>query len=141
MHVVGVCARVVLCLHDDRSGKLYSPPGNSTLLVFLEDLNVPMTDAYGTQSTAALLRQLIDYSGWYDRSDRTFKELSGVRVVAAMNPAAVSTAVTPRLLVRLTARGIVMEHIMLLFSCRLLLLSVAASLCVVRRRRWLPRLC
>jgi hypothetical protein len=84
-----------------RSGKLYCPPGNKTLLVFLDDLNIPMADKYGTQSSSALLRLYLDHGGWYDRSDRsTFKELKSVRLLAAMTPAASPNVVDKRLLVR-----------------------------------------
>ena len=90
-----------------RSGKLYSPPGNKTLLLFLDDVNIPHADVYGTQSTTALLRMLLDYGGWYDRVDRgTFKELNGIRLMAALTPSASPHTVNPRFMVRTGTVGV-----------------------------------
>lgn len=37
------------------------------LIYFMDDVNMPFVDKYGSQSPIALIRQLIDYKSWYDR--------------------------------------------------------------------------
>jgi len=37
------------------------------LIYYMDDLNMPFVDVYGTQTPIALIRQLIDYQSWYDR--------------------------------------------------------------------------
>ncbi|OQR84958.1 dynein heavy chain [Achlya hypogyna] len=81
-----------------RMGSTYGPTAaGSQWIYFLDDLNLPMVDAYNTQSALALLRQLIDYEHWYDRSKFTLKHLVDCQFVACMNPGAGSFCINPRL--------------------------------------------
>lgn len=50
-----------------RTGSTFGPPGSARLVYFVDDLNLPEVDTYGTQSAIALLRQHIDYGHWYDQ--------------------------------------------------------------------------
>jgi dynein heavy chain len=36
------------------------------MIYFLDDLNLPEVDEYNTQSAISLVRQQMDYGGWYD---------------------------------------------------------------------------
>lgn len=46
-----------------RSGKTYGPPSSKRLIFFVDDLNMPFIEEYGTQTPIALLRQYMDYRG------------------------------------------------------------------------------
>lgn len=46
----------------------YGPPGGKRLVYFVDDLNMPLVDKYDTQSAIELMRQSIDYRGWFDKS-------------------------------------------------------------------------
>ena len=58
-----------------RTGSTYGPPGSTRMVYFVDDLNLPEVDLYGTQSAIALLRQHIDYGHWYDISKLALKHL------------------------------------------------------------------
>ena len=45
---------------EKRTKDTYGPPMGKRLLVFLDDLNMPKVDSYGTQQPIALLKLLID---------------------------------------------------------------------------------
>ncbi|KAA0154745.1 hypothetical protein FNF29_02274 [Cafeteria roenbergensis] len=72
---------------DKRSGKSYGPPVGKRLMVFVDDLNMPRVDKYGTQQPIALLHFLVGRGCMYDREkdleQRTFMDLS---YFAAMGP-------------------------------------------------------
>ena len=59
---------------DKRSGRSYGPPSLKKLIYFVDDLNMPFKEEYGTQTPIALLRQFHDYQSWYDRSDPSLKK-------------------------------------------------------------------
>ena len=50
-------------------------PGNKRLVVFVDDLNMPKLDSYGSQPPIELLRQFQDFSGLYDRNKFFWKEI------------------------------------------------------------------
>eukprot|EP01047_Picozoa_sp_COSAG01_P077298 COSAG01_NODE_13872_length_1525_cov_0.963534_1_plen_94_part_10 len=52
---------------EKKAGIVYGPPGNKTLIYFIDDLNMPVVDTYGTQEPIALLRCFCDYGLWYER--------------------------------------------------------------------------
>eukprot|EP00727_Mastigamoeba_balamuthi_P010917 m51a1_g6448 putative cytoplasmic dynein 1 heavy chain 1 (4576) ;mRNA; r:416422-430644 len=62
------------------------------LVVFCDEVNLPSADRYGTQRVVALLRQLVEYGGFWHRGtsgpDRayTWARLERVQFVAACNP-------------------------------------------------------
>jgi dynein heavy chain len=82
---------------EKKTGTNYGPPGQSKLIYFVDDLNLPELDPYNTQSAIALLRQQMDYGHVYDRTKLTIKNFTGVQYIAAMNPTAGSFTVNPRL--------------------------------------------
>ncbi|NXH56730.1 DYH9 protein, partial [Rhabdornis inornatus] len=82
---------------DKKTGRSYGPPGSKRLVYFIDDLNTPRVDAYGTVQPHTLLRQHLDYGHWYDRSRLSLKEISNVQFVSCMNPTAGSFTINPRL--------------------------------------------
>jgi dynein heavy chain len=80
-----------------KSGKLYAPPSQKTCVYFIDDINMPEIDIYGTQAPMTLLRQHLDYQHWYDRAGMTIKDVKGVNYVTCMNPTAGSFTINPRL--------------------------------------------
>lgn len=82
---------------EKKSGVRYGPPGSRRLVYFVDDLNMPFVDKYDTQSAIELLRQMIDYHGWYDKVKILLKEIIHCQYVACMNPTAGSFNITPRM--------------------------------------------
>ena len=55
------------------------------LLVFIDDMNMPQVDTYGTQQPIALLKLLFEKGGMYDRGkDLNWKMFKDVQFIAAM---------------------------------------------------------
>ena len=80
-----------------KSGKLYAPPAQKKCIYFIDDMNMPAIDQFGTQSPMTLLRQHMDYHHWYDRQAMTIKDVKGINYVSCMNPTAGSFTINPRL--------------------------------------------
>ncbi|XP_069808270.1 dynein axonemal heavy chain 9 isoform X2 [Dendropsophus ebraccatus] len=82
---------------EKKSGRNYGPPGTKKLIYFIDDMNMPEVDTYGTVQPHTLIRQHMDYSHWYDRTKLTMKEIMNVQYVSCMNPTAGSFTINPRL--------------------------------------------
>lgn len=82
---------------EKKAGRNYGPPGNKTMIYFIDDMNMPMVDSYGTVQAHTIIRQFIDYRHWYDRTKLTLKDIQNVQFVASMNPTAGSFTINPRL--------------------------------------------
>ena len=52
---------------DRKSGRTYGSAMNKTLIAFIDDLNMPFVETYGTQTPIQLLRQIIDYGSIFNR--------------------------------------------------------------------------
>jgi len=62
-------------------------PDGKKMIIFVDDLNMPRKDTFGSQPPLELLRQWIDYEGWFDRNDRRlFKYIYDIQFIAAMGP-------------------------------------------------------
>ena len=82
---------------EKKAGRNYGPPGTKKLIYFIDDMNMPEVDTYGTVSPHTLIRQHLDYHHWYDRQKLQLKEIRNVQYVACMNPTAGSFTINPRL--------------------------------------------
>eukprot|EP01028_Stygiella_incarcerata_P003072 TRINITY_DN1583_c0_g3_i1.p1 TRINITY_DN1583_c0_g3~~TRINITY_DN1583_c0_g3_i1.p1 ORF type:complete len:4602 (-),score=1271.77 TRINITY_DN1583_c0_g3_i1:125-13930(-) len=71
---------------EKRTKDTYGPPVGKRLLVFVDDLNMPTVDKYGTQQPIALLKLLIGNGGMYDRKDLMFKHVKDTQFLAALVP-------------------------------------------------------
>jgi len=82
---------------DKRSGRRYGPPASKRLIFFIDDLNLPYIEEYGTQNAIALLTQHMAYGTIFDRTDLGLrKELVDIQYIAAMNPTAGSFTICER---------------------------------------------
>ncbi|NXF34737.1 DYH17 protein, partial [Nyctibius bracteatus] len=82
---------------EKKSGRNYGPPGTKRLIYFIDDINMPEVDKYGTVAPHTLIRQHMDHGHWYDRSKLTLKDIHNCQYVACMNPTAGSFTIDPRL--------------------------------------------
>lgn len=72
---------------EKRAKDTYGPPLGKRLLLFLDDLNMPKVDSYGTQQPIALLKLFLERGGFYDRSkELAWKKVKDVGCIAAMGP-------------------------------------------------------
>ncbi|XP_015110698.1 dynein heavy chain 1, axonemal [Diachasma alloeum] len=73
-------------LEKRRTGS-YGPPVSKRHIFFIDDLNMPMLEQYGAQPPLELLRQLLDFNGWYDTTDiGEFRAICDVNLIGAMQP-------------------------------------------------------
>jgi len=56
------------------------------LVVFCDEINLPVNDRYGTQQVVTFLRQLTEQHGFWRASDRTWVSLRNIQFVGACNP-------------------------------------------------------
>lgn len=52
----------------------------------MDDMNMPEKEVYGTQPPLELIRQWIDYGFWYDRQQRSLKNVKNMLLIGAMGP-------------------------------------------------------
>ena len=85
-------------LERKRKNLLGAPPG-TTMLLFVDDLNMPMLEQYGAQPPIELLRQIVDFRGFYDRKKLFWKVVADTQFIAACGPPGGGRMeVTPRFL-------------------------------------------
>ncbi|XP_036920260.1 dynein heavy chain 17, axonemal [Sturnira hondurensis] len=82
---------------EKKSGRNYGPPGTKKLIYFIDDMNMPEVDKYGTVAPHTLIRQHMDHGHWYDRQKLTLKDIHNCQYVACMNPTSGSFTIDPRL--------------------------------------------
>lgn len=83
---------------EKRTKDTFGPQLGKRLLIFIDDMNMPQVDPYGTQQPIALLKLLIDRHGCYDRSKELhWKQMKDMGYIAAMGkPGGGRHAVDPR---------------------------------------------
>ncbi|XP_028810290.1 dynein heavy chain 2, axonemal isoform X2 [Denticeps clupeoides] len=71
---------------EKRTKGVYVPFGGKRLLAFMDDLNMPAVDEFGSQPPLELLRLWIDYGFWYDRQKQMLKFVKDMNLLASMGP-------------------------------------------------------
>ncbi|CAI2738307.1 unnamed protein product [Dicrocoelium dendriticum] len=51
---------------DKRRKQVYGSPMGRFLVFFIDDLNMPALDVFGAQPPIELIRQWMNFGGWYD---------------------------------------------------------------------------
>ena len=73
---------------EKRTKDTFGPPIGKKLLVFIDDMNMPQVDKYGTQQPIAILKLLLERGGMYDRGkDLNYKNFKDIKYLAAMGKA------------------------------------------------------
>ncbi|XP_006894689.1 PREDICTED: dynein heavy chain 10, axonemal [Elephantulus edwardii] len=73
---------------EKRTKDTYGPPTGKRLLVFMDDMNMPKVDEYGTQQPIALLKLLLEKGYLYDRGkELNCKSIRDLGFIAAMGKA------------------------------------------------------
>jgi dynein heavy chain len=78
--------------------KKYSPSNSRKGVIFIDDLNMPQREQFGAQPPIELLRQYMDYSGWYDLTSETkdFYHIKEVNFIAAMGSISSGRSISQR---------------------------------------------
>ncbi len=82
-------SNLVILLEDKLEKKrknLYGPSAGKSMLMFIDDLNMPALEEYGAQPPNELLRQVIDQGGYYDADKLFFKNVEGITFACACAP-------------------------------------------------------
>ncbi|KAI4566385.1 hypothetical protein MJG53_015062 [Ovis ammon polii x Ovis aries] len=83
---------------EKRTKGVYVPFGGKCMITFMDDLNMPAKDTFGSQPPLELIRLWIDYGFWYDRTKQTIKYIRDMFLMAAMGPPGGGrTVISPRL--------------------------------------------
>eukprot|EP00958_Prasinococcus_capsulatus_P027403 scaffold5502_cov390-Prasinococcus_capsulatus_cf.AAC.6 len=83
---------------EKRTKDTYGPSMGRKLIVFIDDLNMPRVDTYGTQQPIALLKLCIERGGFYGRGkDLNWKNVKDMHFLASMgHPGGARNPVDPR---------------------------------------------
>ena len=60
---------------EKRRRNLLAGPNGRKVILFIDDVNMPAYDNYGTQMPIELLRQYVDFKGLYDREGLFWKKI------------------------------------------------------------------
>lgn len=71
---------------EKRRKTLLGPPIGKTMIYFVDDVNMPKLDTYGSQPPIELLRQFLDFKGLFDRDKMFWKEIEDVVLGCACAP-------------------------------------------------------
>lgn len=64
---------------EKRSREIYGPPPGKKLIIFMDDMNMPIVDTYGTQQPIAFLKLLFERGGFYGRGkDLSWKYIKDI---------------------------------------------------------------
>jgi dynein heavy chain len=93
---------------EKRTKDTWGPPGNRTLLAFIDDFSLPAPDEFGSQPPLELVRQWAIDGAWHDPAKIQIRNIAGLRLIAAMQPPGRGrNTVSGRLLSRFHSLGLV----------------------------------
>jgi len=73
---------------DFKVGKDFAPPNNKNMTLFIDDINMPLVNAWGDQITLEITRQLVEDGGFYNLAKDligSFKNIRNLQFIGAMN--------------------------------------------------------
>ncbi|KAM3182244.1 hypothetical protein ACTXT7_012779 [Hymenolepis weldensis] len=72
---------------EKRAKGVYGPMPGKKLIVFIDDLNMPQEDNYGTQQPIALLRMILERGGFYEQGkELVWRSLRDITYIGGMGP-------------------------------------------------------
>jgi dynein heavy chain len=71
---------------EKKSMQKFAPHAGKEMMIFIDDMNMPKKDQFGSQPPLELIRQWSDYGCWYDRGKQALKYILDCFIVAAMGP-------------------------------------------------------
>ena len=72
---------------EKRTKDTFGPAPGKRMIVFIDDMNMPFVDTYGTQQPIALLKLLLEKGGFYDRGKELgFKNINTLNPKPPLNP-------------------------------------------------------
>ncbi|XP_053613118.1 dynein axonemal heavy chain 2 isoform X1 [Plodia interpunctella] len=84
---------------EKRTKGNYVPAGGKKMIAFMDDINMPVRDNYGSQPPLELVRLWHDYGYWYDRAKQWRKNVKDMVLCAAAGPpGGARSPLPPRLL-------------------------------------------
>jgi len=82
---------------EKKRKNLLGAPSGKKMVVFVDDINMPLVETYGAQPPVELLRQFLDFKGFYDRDKLFWKDIVDVLMfVGAAPPGGGRAVITPR---------------------------------------------
>ena len=83
-----------------QKGKELFPKNNKKMIFFIDDLNMPKLDLYGSQPVNELLRQIIDHGGFYDLKKYNFRNVQNTVFITSCAPPSGGRNKLPKRLLR-----------------------------------------
>lgn len=72
---------------EKKRKNLLGPVAGKRMIIFVDDVNLPAVEEYGAQAPIELLRQFLDFGGFYDRDKLFWKEIADTMLLVAAAPA------------------------------------------------------
>ncbi|DAZ98018.1 TPA: hypothetical protein N0F65_004508 [Lagenidium giganteum] len=72
---------------EKKRKNLLGPVAGKRMIIFVDDVNLPAVEQYGAQAPIELLRQFLDFGGFYDRDKLFWKDIADTMLLAAAAPA------------------------------------------------------
>lgn len=73
---------------EKRTKNIFGPPVGKKLIAFVDDMNMPKVDNYGTQQPIALLKLFVENGGMYDRGKnlnwKIFKDICEFPIIQSV---------------------------------------------------------